>query len=214
MRNKISFLIASNGNRNNNLQIIIDKINTCNYPGDKEILVCSPRNPEINNIIYIEDSICNGPISAYNILANKSSGNILMILTDSTYPHDLSNFDEIFKNHTKNKKYQILGIKHGGVCWVDERLNLSYRPQIVRWPIISIDTFKNLGAIFNQNFKYHYCDSWISIWCYLNDCEIYECDELNLTNIPHESTTVFDNDDFIALQKLINNFPCEYNIKL
>lgn len=199
---KISFFIATNGKRKENLDIVLDNLNTLQCSYEKEILVCSPIQIE-NKCIYIKDNINSGPVSAYNHLLNYYTGDLVVILTDSVYPDNLENIPIIFEQETKNKLYKIIGIKHGGCCFIDHRLELSYRPQIIRWPIIDRNTINKLGCIFNSSFKYHYCDSWISLFCYYNNNEIFESDNLNLISLHHTSDCKYDDYDFNILKKLI-----------
>jgi glycosyltransferase involved in cell wall biosynthesis len=192
----ISFILPTNRSHEY-AKKVVDTINSIPTSYKYEILLYSPEEMKGDNIRWIEEHECKGPIAAFNDAIQYSKGQYLVCMIDDHVPDEPNNFFSFidFLNSDKfvDRKYKITSfntnIHHPnssarvpvlGDTWcgyvLEEHNNETYTT--MRFPIVDIETIKNHldGHIFHPGFIYHAADLWLGYYLGVNGETGIECD--------------------------------------
>ena len=212
----VSILISSL-NECNNIVNLINSYNNNNLL--YEIIVCSDSTSrDLSNVKYIPDP--NTSVKAFNDAYRCSNGKFILIFPGTVLPPP-NMFDII--EYLDGLKYKISSFSDdfGASCfvpdWSSYLFGLNYRPQILRFPCFHRDFIENYldGVIFNESFKHHWVDNWLSIFCGQYFHNISENTQFRIKTIPHVSMSKHDDHDLDVFKKLLEakkNY--NYRVKL
>lgn len=211
----LSILISSL----NKCDAVIDLINS--YPNrglSYEIIVCSDDTTKnLPNVKYVPDP--HTSVTAFNHCYSLSEGGFVFVFPGTVIPPS-NMFDMV--DFLDNAEYKVSSFSDdfGRSClapdWSASMFGLSFRPQILRFPVFHKNFINNYldGVIFNESFKHHWVDNWLSIFCGRFVSGISENNNFRIKTIPHTSITSHDDHDLFVFKTLLETKPSNYNYRI
>ena len=215
---EVSILLTGLGDLSQQIKII-KAINT-SY--SYELIVCSDVE-QAGCDIFIPDT--GTSVSAFNKMLEMSSGDYVICLPGVVYalPNLFCVVDILKEKERRGEKLIVTSSSTDGqYCWIPvwaaEAAELSWRPQIIRFPAFSRKTIDEHfdGVIFAESFKHHWVDNWLGTYCALIGETVTESGIQNLVTVPHTSIIKYDNHDEQIYKKLCESFKNykKYNIMI
>jgi hypothetical protein len=211
---EVAIIIASKG-PSRYLSEILDKLDkVCPAHIKYKVYLVSCGDSELENtekVVNIRDS-GSGSCNAYNLGVKSSYEDYVFIMTAYTIPDDnLFTMVEFLDS----LEHKICSFSYDTVPYTPV---YSPRCPILRWPAAHrsfIDTTLG-GVIFNESFKHHFMDNWLSVWLSLSGkpCIVGNARLISKPHITAFSHDSFDEDVFKQLMDKFSENSCYNNMNI